>query len=225
MQADISSQPEAYQKTFSGLVNSVLLFVTRIVNYVGRFMSRGRNPFNFKRYIPYAIIAFFVVLTLYALVKVLKTSGSSTSRVQIQGAKATQDLEKEFSFPLKNLEGEEISKIKFVVERAELRDEIIVKGKRATSVKGRTFLIFNLKITNKHSQSIKMNTRDYLRLSVNGNTSEWLAPDIHNDPVEIQPISTKYTRVGFPINDSDDKLTLMIGEINGQKEEIVLSLK
>lgn len=214
MQAYISSQLAAYQKTFSGLVSSVLLFVTR-----------GRNPFKLKRYIPYAIIAFFVVLTLYALVKALKTSGSNASRVQIQGAKATQDLEKEFTFPLKNSEGEEISKIRFVVERAELRDEIIVKGKRATSVKGRTFLIFNLKITNEHNRAIEMNTRDYIRLSVNANTEEWLAPDIHNDPVEIQPISTKYTRVGFAINDSDDKLNLRVGEINGQKEEIVLSLK
>jgi hypothetical protein len=59
---------------------------------------------------------------------------------------------------------------------------------------------------------------------VNGNTSELLAPDIHNDPVEVQAISTKPTRVGFPINDTDKKLTLFIGEINGQKDKVELGL-
>ena len=68
-----------------------------------------------------------------------------------------------------------------------------------------------------------MNTRDYVRLTVN-NGSEWLAPDIHNDPVEIQAISTKYTRIGFPISDTDKKLKLQIGEINGDKEIVDLKL-
>jgi hypothetical protein len=107
---------------------------------------------------------------------------------------------------------------------AELRDEIIVKGKQATAIKGRTFLIVNLKITNDFDKTITINTRDYVRLTVNKN-SEKLAPDIHNDPVEIQADSTKYTRVGFPIDDTDKDLTLTVGEINGPKQTIKLNLK
>ena len=103
-------------------------------------------------------------------------------------------------------------------------DEIIVEGKRATTVKGRTFLIVTLKITNEYTQSIDMDTRDYVRLSVEPN-QEWQAPDIHNDPVQVQAISTKYTRLGFPINETDKNLILRVGEINGTKEEIPLTLK
>jgi len=151
-------------------------------------------------------------------------SGSSSSKVEVMGAKASQEINKEFTFPLKNDKGEEISKIKYVIESADLRDEIIVKGQRATAVKGRTFLIIALKITNEHNQAIQINSKDYIRLILNGNEGELLAPDIHNDPVEVQAISTKYTRVGFPINDSDKNLTLFVGEINGEKQKIPLEL-
>src|SRR3989344_3040507 len=132
------------------------------------------------------------------------------------------NFNKEFLFPLKNDKGEEVAKLKYLIEKAELRDEIVVKGQRAKAIKGRTFLILNLKIANEFNQSIEIKSRDYVRLSVNGNKDEWLAPDIHNAPVEVQAISTKYTRIGFPINDTDHDLVIRVGEINGDKEEIAL---
>ena len=60
---------------------------------------------------------------------------------------------------------------------------------------------------------------------MNANENELLAPDTHNDPVEIQAISTKFTRVGFIINDSDKDLVLHVGEIQGDKEKIELDLR
>lgn len=70
-----------------------------------------------------------------------------------------------------------------------------------------------------------MNTRDYVRLIIDGNQEEKLAPDIHNDPVEIQAISTKQTRLGFAIDDNDKSLALQVGEIDGEKEVIELNLR
>jgi|Napbiome12C3dose_1001474.scaffolds.fasta_scaffold00012_80 hypothetical protein len=151
------------------------------------------------------------------------TLSGSASKAQIQAPTAKIPLNKEFSFPIKNDKNQEVGKIKYLINGAEERDEIIIKGQKATAVAGRTFLILNLKIDNNSKNGIQMNTRDYVRLTVN-NGSEWLAPDIHNDPVEIQAISTKYTRIGFPISDTDKKLKLQIGEINGDKEIVDLKL-
>lgn len=136
---------------------------------------------------------------------------------------ATQVLNKKFEFPLLDEKGSEVARISYFVESANLQDAFIYQGKLAKAVKGRTFLIFNLKITNPYSKTIQINSKDYLRVMVNGK-EERLASEINNDPVEIQADSTKYTRIGLPINDTDENLVLLIGELNGKKETINLNL-
>ncbi len=150
--------------------------------------------------------------------KIIKTS-SQTLGVSVKST----DVNKEFEFPVKDSESDTI-KIKYIIEKAEISPEIIVKGQKATAVNGRTFLIVDLKITNNFDKAISINTKDYIRLQVDGNDKELLAPDIHNDPVEVQAISTKYTRVGFPVNTTDHDFVLHIGEIQGDKQKINLNL-
>jgi hypothetical protein len=137
---------------------------------------------------------------------------------------ATQELNKSFDFPLLDDKAKEVAKIKYIVESANLQDAFIYQGKTATAVKGRTFLIFNLKITNPYSKTIEINAKDYIRIKMNG-SEEQLAPEIHNDPVQIQADSTKYTRIGLPINDTDKDIILLIGELDGKKETIKLNLE
>lgn len=189
--------------------------------------TRARRRFFKNNPYLFLLLGALLIIGIFVFSQMQKTAPAAPQndgRIEIQKAKAEQIINKTFSFPLRDGRGVEVSKLKFVVENAELRDEIIVKGKRATSVKGRTFLIVNVKITNDFNQPVSINSRDYMRLIVN-NSSEKLAADIHNDPVEIQAISTKYSRLGFPINDSDKKLVLQVGEIDGSKQTIQLQLK
>ncbi|OGY18634.1 MAG: hypothetical protein A2900_02745 [Candidatus Chisholmbacteria bacterium RIFCSPLOWO2_01_FULL_50_28] len=190
-------------------------------------MKRRNIKFNKK-----VFLALIIVLLLIGIGLILKRGGKLGSglkngfqdkRVQVAGAKAAIALNRDFEFPLKDASGEEVSKIKFTFENAELRDEIIVKGQRATSVRGRTFLILTLKITNSYNQSIEVDSKNYVRLTVNNNEGEKLAPDIHNDPVQVQADSTKFTRVGFPINDTDKNLAIYVGEIQGEKQKVELN--
>lgn len=178
-----------------------------------------------KKLIRSIFVVVAVLLVIFVGSKLIKNTQSEETqdnRVEVKGAVSMTEVGKEFEFPLNNSDGEEISKIKYEIERAELRDEIITEGKRATAVKGRLFLILVLKITNQYEKSIKINTRDYVRLSVNGSEGELLAPETHNDPVEIQAISTKYTRVGFIVNDTDKDFVLHVGQIKGDKERVNL---
>lgn len=158
------------------------------------------------------------------------SSGKSTtqsfadSRPQGPNIQSTQTINKDFSFPLLDEKGVKVSTIKYKITTADLEDSIIVNGQRATAVKGRTFLVINLEITNNHTQGIQINSKDYIRLQVNGQ-GDWIAADIHNDPVAVQAISTKITRLGFPINDTDKNLTLQVGEITGTKQFVKLNVE
>lgn len=169
-----------------------------------------------------AAVIVLVVAVILARPVVFGQVQPGSAKTTLQPVKTTATINREFLFPLKDDKGEEVSKVKYSIENAELRNEIIVKGKRTTTISGRIFLILNLKLGNETNRLIKINTRDYIRVSVNG--QEWLAPDIHNDPVEIQPISTKYTRVGLPINDTERNFKVRVGEISGEKTTIDIKI-
>ena len=189
-----------------------------------RFRKNIRLPS--KRLIVFGLIILVILVAIFTLKNALFTNqGESTgdSRISLPQAKAKVDLNKSFPFPLKDKKGEEVSRFDYSITDASLQDQIVSKGKSYTTVKGRTILVLNLKITNQYDKSIEINTRDYIRLAVGG-SSEYLAADIHNDPVTVQAISTKYTRLGFPIYDSDKNLKIIVGEIGAsQKEEVAVN--
>jgi hypothetical protein len=184
--------------------------------------SFGRKSPKGKK-ILYIALSIVSIILVILIVRGLVGNGSTSSDTKVSNANDITSINKEFSFPLRNENGEEVSSFKYLIENAELRDEIIVKGQKATAIKGRDFLILTLKLQNDLDDSIEVSTKDYLRLSVNGNEDEWLAPDIHNDPVEVQAISVKNTRLGFPVNENDKNLVIQVGEINGDKEKIEIN--
>lgn len=178
---------------------------------------------------PFLIIGVFIILIGFFFLRgmfgnTVPVASSASGTVSVAGPKAQQTLNKTFYFPLKDDSGQELTKLKYEVLSAELRDEIIVKGQKATAVNGRTFLIINIKITNDYEKPVELRARDYVRLTVDG-SNEKLAPEIHNDPVEVQALSTKYTRLGFTINSNANNLTLFVGEIGGKKQEIKLNFR
>lgn len=137
---------------------------------------------------------------------------------KVAGTKS-MNIEKLFAFDAIGRTGKTLEKqIEFTVTSADKTKQIILKGKKATAVDGRTFLIVNLKLNNRNDISALMLTRELIRL-----LPDSLAPDIHNDPVEIQPISTKITRVGFAINENAQNLKLQVGTVKGDKTIIDLN--
>lgn len=192
------------------------------------------KSFKKKQLIKIALPVLLVVLVVGGIISIIrslpdakgeKVAGSNTAKVS--DAYATQVLDKHMSFPLKDEKGAVVGNFDYVIQSAELRRQIIVQGRSASAVQGRVFLTLNLKITNNLEKTIQLNTRDYLRLIVASNANEQLAPDIHNDPVEVQAISTKYTRVGIAINEEDanNPIVIKIGEINEDKQTVSLNFK
>ena len=126
---------------------------------------------------------------------------------------AKKEINQKLSVGLKN---KEKTKITYLIESAELVEQITVRGEKVKALPEKVFLIFNLKIVNDGKQGIQINSRNFIRLS-SATKEEWLAPEIHNDPVEVQAIATKYTRIGFSVNRSEKQFNVRLGEIDGDK--------
>jgi hypothetical protein len=190
----------------------------------------NKEPKNMKKLIPLAILLVSAGAIILLSGKLLQGSAKNSpkaaetdQRTTIAGPRASAVVNKQMAFSISDDKGKEVTKLQYNIQSAEIRDEIVVKGTRAVAISGRTFLILNLKLVNSYDKAININARDYVRLVVNGNTNELIAADIHNDPVNVQAISTKDTRLGFPINESDlNNLSLRVGEIKGNKETISL---
>ena len=185
-------------------------------------MPRINKKNIFKYILPIVLVLLAVFIVRQAL-SPKPSTGNTIIGVSDTKPLSSTAISREFKFPLRDGKGKEVGKLSYTIKEAELRKQIIVKGKRATAVAGRIFLIINLKIVNDLNQGLEVNSRDYIRITVNRNTKELFAPDIHNDPVEVQAISTKNTRVGLAINETDKNIELRVGEINGAKETIKLN--
>lgn len=179
-----------------------------------------RGSLDKRKYFKYAIVL-IVVLAAAAIIRSVLVSGDtsidqSQEKTTLDAPVANKELQKEISVKLVDEAGKEIGGVLMRLENVEMRDEIIVRGQKFNSVPGRTFLVINMKLVNSLTQAVEINTKDYLRLGVSEN--EWLAPDIHNDPVTVQAISTKPTRVAFPVDSNLRRFSLQLGEISGEKE-------
>lgn len=211
------------QSKFSALSSKLSFLKTSSKN---TFAPKKRD---IKKFLPlFLLILLVATTTVFVVFRLGSATGSvkksSDGRIVVSDPKASIQLNKEFTFPLKDSKDKKITDLKFVVESAELRNEIIVQGKLATAVQGRTFLIINLKLVSNYTKGLEINSKDYFRLTLNGNEADLIAPDIHNDPVLVQPTSTKFSRLGWPVNDTDKKLVLQVGEIGGPKTKVELNL-
>ncbi len=186
-------------------------------------MSTERRPIvkKISQLLIYAVPAVIALVLVFSLIRLF--TRPSRGEIIATATIGKVDVNREFFFPLQDNTGAiTSSSLKYTVISAELTPKIVIQGKQASAIKGRIFLILNLKIENPTNNALKIKTRDFVRLMPEG-TQDRLAPDTHNDPTDLQPIATKFTRVGFVIDDSVKNFKLYVGEINGEKQEIDLN--
>lgn len=102
--------------------------------------------------------------------------------------------------------------------KAEKTKSVLVKGKPATAKDDKYFLVLYFEIKNDTDQTLYLLPVDLIRLVKS--KGKYFAPSVHQNIVEVRPISTKVSNVGFVVEKSEKEFVLRVGEIGGEKEEV-----
>lgn len=214
----VSERPRLQQNQISSLFSAFRSSLKHTQNSVG---SHTKSILSKKKFGTILLIVIVGLLIMASVRMAISRVRNSEQLGPVSAEALTTPVEREFSFIVYDKDKQLSDQVRYAITIAQLTKQIIIKGQRATAVKGRIFLILNLKLVNEFDKSLFLNTRNYVRVQPSG-TKDRLAPEIHNDTVEVQPLSTKITRIGLPVNETDKVFTLYVGELNGYKEEITI---
>ena len=141
------------------------------------------------------------------------------------GGKPQAKINKELSVQARTRDKIRVSdaNLKVNLVNAEMANSLLVQGKRAKTREGKTFLIINMEVENTYAVPLYSFPVDLLRLV--REDDKRIAPSVHQGTVEVRPISTKKSNVGFVVDPNDKDFKLEVGEVSGEKEILEISFK
>lgn len=198
------------------MINSITL---------GHRSSRVRNLFAYS--IEHRLLVVFILIIGVVLVSSFKFKDKILqSRSAIQTVETKEDnvgVYKEFSFAIYDNEAKKTgNSLKITLTEAERTNKILVNGQQASVRDGKDFLVLYMEINNPTDDKLNVRPVDFFRL-IDGNGNSYAA-DVHNDPVKAEPISIKKTRIGYVVDESQTNFKFLVGEINGEKQEIEINI-
>ena len=174
--------------------------------------------FKFTSFFLLAIILLGVLFSSKLLSRFCPKPKVEDELIEKAKPSAETEIGKDFEFPIKKW-GKENFKIKLV--KAVKVKIVTSKGQPITANKGKDFLLVYLEIENNQETPIVIDSQNYFRLQ--DNEGKKFAPDLLNGPIKIAAISTRKDQVGFIIPEAQKEFKLLVGEIEGKKEEIVFN--
>lgn len=165
------------------------------------------------------LIAILLIVSITYL-----TLFSRKNSAQLQGAVSEIiKVDKSFDFPAVNNSGKATgTKVKFKISQAERTDRVLVKDQSVKATNKKLFLVINLDLKNDATIPVNITPGDLIRLTYANDKENLYAPDLHNNAVQIAPISTRNDRLGFVIPQEVSQFKLLVGELEKKKEEVQL---
>lgn len=195
-----------------------------------KYLEKSKSVGAFLKRRPKMTIGIGLGLLVIILVLVLFPGVNPNSAVKkVAGSQTDFTAEKQvaigsrFEVPIRKEDGTETpDKLIINLTTADLSKRILIQGKPATSRDTKTFILINFEVENSTSNQLTVRPVDFIRLTDNENRT--FAPDVHNNDVAVEPISIKKTRVGFVVDENQKEFKFLVGEINGEKKEVVVKL-
>jgi len=161
-----------------------------------------------------AVVACAVSLGLYVGSKrSSKTTPTSQEIEKLAKPVAEAKLGQSFDFSIEELEDNAI--LKFTLVGAKKVKAVANQGQPIKAGSGEEFLIISLEYGNDSAFSLKVNSRDFVRLL--GDEGKKFAPDFYNEAIDVSPVSVRKDEIGFVVAAGKKQFKLLVGQ--KQEEE------
>ena len=148
---------------------------------------------------------------------------AKVSQPQVTQSNNALAVNREFSFPIYDKDAKKTANsLKISLTEVERTDKILVNGQQASARDGKDFLVMYMEINNPTNDKLNVRPVDFFRMVDDAGNS--YAADVHNDPVKAEPISIKKTRIGYVVDESQSNFKFLVGEINGEKQNIEINI-
>jgi hypothetical protein len=186
---------------------------TKIKKLLSSFYLKYKKP----------ILVFSVIILSFLIYRSVFQKNTTADNNQLK--KVEVMVEKNFEFKALNNQGKAVKdKIKFKVVTAEKTNQVLVNEKLYEAKNNKMFLIVHLEYKNDTTQQLFIMPGDLVRLTYSEDKENKFAPDLHNNLISVAAISTKVDRIGFVIDEEKKNFSLIVGELDGDKEEIDINL-
>ena len=182
-------------------------------------LNISRRSFGFSAFMEKFRLPILIILTITILVFLAVWAQSGISQ------KPTAKINQSFSTQARTEDKIRVrdADLLVTINGADIDNSLLIQGKRARTREGKTFLIINMEVENEFQVPLYIFPVDLLRLV--REDGKKIAPSVHQGTVEIRPISTKKSNVGFVINPDEKNFKLEIGELSGEKQLLEISFK
>src|SRR4030042_2922045 len=149
---------------------------------------------------------------------------SNQSHVLSEEGRPTVNINRSYQVIARTLEKQRTTgRFALTVTNAQFADYILVQGKRAKPIEGKTFLLINMEIENKHNVELYAFPVDLFRFI--REDGKRFAPSVHQGAVLVRPQATKKSNVAFVASPTDKKFKIEVGDINNPKETLEVTFK
>ncbi len=194
-----------------------------MVEYLSTLGTKTLNQSRRNFAIPSAVKRFKLPLLIIAgIIIVLLIGVWAQSGVS---GKPTADINQNFSVQARTREKVRVrdANLAVTITDSDIDNTLLIQGKRATTREGKTFLIINMEVENEFAVPLYIFPVDLLRLV--REDGKKIAPSVHQGSVEVRPVSTKKSNVGFVIDPSDRDFRIEIGELSKDTQILEISFK
>jgi hypothetical protein len=185
-------------------------------NHLPKFSIIGKTKGFIKNNLrTWGLVAAIIILALGALWGGY-TLFQNNQASAVQGASATTNLSQHFQVVARDSTGHPLVPAKLLdlsLIRAEKTNNILIQAKKYNTINGKQFLVIYFNVKNPDKAIYYINTADLFRFR--DSSGNKIVPAVHQGTIDIRPISTASSNVGFLINQYDKNFKVEIGEIDG----------